>query len=96
MIRNSIGGEVKLIPLDELLAKFDKAYHRPIRDLLDQEHVQGIVVFENLQMDSSQFGNRGAVIYGTTCTYKTVEECAAGRLGDVPSRFAYPVAYVAK
>jgi hypothetical protein len=58
--------------------------------------VEGVMAFRVEQLDSSQAGHMTFLIYGPGCTYKTVDEIAAGRLGDVPSRFAYPFAYWSK
>lgn len=50
------------------------------------------MVFEVLDLSSSQVGHRTFLAYGPGRTH-TKETAAAGRLGDVPSRFAYAVAY---
>lgn len=54
-----------------------------------------IVMFENLAMDSSAFGDRKFLAVGPTLTYKTVEEIKNQRLGDTPSRFLYPQLWAA-
>ena len=63
---------------------------------LDRPDVLGIVCYENLQMDSSAFGQRTAMIYGPKCSYKTLETTLAGHLDDLPSQRQYPTAYHVK
>jgi len=53
------------------------------------------VCFEVLDMSSSLFGERSCLFVGSHekgfgCT---LDEACTGRLGDVPSQFAYPVYY---
>src|SRR5262245_48952029 len=95
-IRNPISGTVKAVPLDQLLAMADEDIRERLTSMLAQSHVSGLMCYEVLQMDSSQFGHRHFMIYGPGCTYRTAADAANGRLGDVPSRFAYPVAYYEK
>lgn len=57
---------------------------------LAREDVDGMIVFENLQMDSSAFGRRTAMIYGPGCTYKKPEDCEGQHLNDLPSQRQYP------
>lgn len=58
--------------------------------------VTAAIVYQNLQMDSSQHGHIVVLVVGPGCTYKTISSAAVGRLGDVPSRFLYAVAYYKK
>lgn len=44
-----------------------------------------VVLAENIDMCSSQFGKRTAMLVGPNNTYKTVEECEGKWLGDLPS-----------
>lgn len=87
-----------LTPLtaDEFFAAFDPSIHDKLRALLDRPDVAGMVVFENLQMDSPAFGARSALAFGPGCTYKTPDELRGKRLGDVPSRFEYPTQIFSK
>jgi len=95
-VRNVIGGIVKLVTRPEMYAKADKGI-RPILDQrLARKDVAGLICYENLQMDSSMFGHRAFLIFGDGCENKTVFDAAAKRLGDVPSRFQYPVFYYEK
>lgn len=74
---------------------FDEQIHREILDMVRQPHVIGLVMFENLAMDSPNLGARTAVMVGGEM-FKTVADCQGKRLGDVPSRFQYPLAAYVK
>lgn len=99
-MKNIIGGEIKEVSLEEIVAMFKGSQSRQhISDwaTCSGENLPGIadtgvVVFEYLDMNSSQYGNRTAMICGPQRSY-TLEEACEGRLGDVPSRFEYPVAF---
>jgi hypothetical protein len=52
-----------------------------------------LVRFENLNFDSSRFGETKLLFVGSGCTYKTVEELVGKHLGETPSVFMYPVSY---
>jgi hypothetical protein len=81
--------------LDGLLAQFDASVHDQLRRLATMPGTTHIVVFENIQMDSSECGAKSALGIGPMRTTKTLEEAAAGHLGDLPSQRKYPCAYVA-
>lgn len=91
-LRNSVSGKVKVLSEAELIELFDPTVRVALQAKLADPQVEHIVVYECLQMDSSSFGARTALVVGPTWTYRTLAEAAAGRLGDVPSRFQYPVA----
>ncbi len=80
-------------PLEELLERFEPEVRPVIRERMVTLEASHIVCFENLQMDSSAFGARTAVMVGPTCTYKSVDELREGHLGQVPSMFQYPTCY---
>jgi hypothetical protein len=84
------------VTLQRFFELFDEEVHDALRAQLKKPNVRGIVCFDNPQMDSSHFGDRTAVIYGEGCTSATLEAICKGRLGDVPSRFQYPVKYYIK
>ena len=75
--------------LEEFLKNFDESVHGTIKQRLERPDVDGIVRFDNVTFDSSRFGERTACIYGPGCTFKTVEECFAGHLHDLPSMRMY-------
>lgn len=88
--------ELKKTTFEEVLKMFDPKVHDALKANYEKKGTQGIVVFENLQMDSSNFGQRTALIYGPGCSYPTLDALREGRLGDVPSRFQYPTFYAEK
>jgi hypothetical protein len=87
---------LKQITLEQLLQMFDPEVHDTIQRLAQSEDTTGLVVFENLQMDSSQFSNRTAMVVGPTRTYKTVEACEGQHLYDLPSQRQYATCYWSK
>lgn len=89
-MKNDIGGEIRQVSWDQLIMMVDENLRTRIAKIADRADVNGVVMFENMQMDSSLCGQRHFMIYGPGCTYKDVP---TGHLGDVPSRFAWPVAY---
>ena len=83
------------VKLEDLLRLFDEEVHGKIRGAALQEGVTHVVCFENLDMWSSQLGARTALVVGSKQSF-TLEKVLGTpyfRLGDVPSRFKYPVAY---
>lgn len=93
-MKHPITGEIAEITLPELLDRFDVDVRERVKDLaLRSPDVAAIVVMENRQLDSSCLGQRSALAVGPGCTYKLEDVVQANfRLGDVPSRFQYPVA----
>ncbi len=77
------------------LALFDPQVHAAILAGLSRPDVTGAVCYEVQDFCSSQFGHRTSVLVGPGCTY-SLQTALAGRLGDVPSRMAYPIAYYVK
>lgn len=92
-LTNPISGEIKELSKDEFLALFDPSVHGAILLAAKTVKAEAVVCMENLQMDSSRFGDRVALCVGAECTYQIAHcEQAGFRLGDLPSRFQYPVA----
>jgi hypothetical protein len=91
-MRNTISGEIKEVSQESFLALFDKEVHAKIVKNSRQTGVEAVVCLENLQMDSSQCGHRAALIVGPSCTFQVKHLEDGFRLGEVPSRFQYPVA----
>lgn len=56
----------------------------------------GVVLFQNLMMDSSSFGDSSSVIVGPSNTFTSAEACEGKWLKDLPSQRQYPVAWVSK
>jgi hypothetical protein len=92
-IVNPISGTLRELSRAEFLALFDSTVHEAIRAATELPGTDALVCMEVLQMDSSQCGHRTALAVGPGRTFKVSDLSTAGfRLGDVPSRFAYPVA----
>ncbi|HYG24484.1 MAG TPA: hypothetical protein VEH04_17025 [Verrucomicrobiae bacterium] len=90
-MRNNISGEIKELTEDEFLDLFDPSVHEVLKVKSKLPGADAVVCFEVLDMSSSQCGHRTALVIGPGCTYQEGHLVDA-RLGDVPSRFAYPVA----
>ena len=88
--------ELKPVTRPEFLALFESEVHDQIKHLLDRADVAGVVCFENLALDSPCLGHRTALIYGPGCENKVLTDLRERHLGDVPSRFQYPVFYYQK
>ena len=84
----------KPITFEKLIEMFPVSVRLKLRRHAHREGVTHLVVFENLQRDSSEFGKRAALNVGPGCTY-TLDSILtqSARFGAVPSRFQYPVAY---
>lgn len=94
-------GPMKEMTLDELKKGLEVHFETPeSRGERNRrlDHFAGqaefIVMFENLQLDSACCGDRAALAVGPGFTYETLDQVAKGVIGDVPSRFKYPVAFV--
>jgi len=74
--------------------ELDEGVHWDIQHTLYRDGVDAVVCFENLDMSSNQLGRRTAMAIGPDRTYKTVDAVQGKHLGDVPSRFQWPVAVV--
>lgn len=86
---------MKQVTRQEFFSLFDPSVHEALDRALALPGTDGLVCYENVQMDSSHFGNRAAVTFGPARDWaKTPEEAWAKRLGDVPSRFKYPQCYM--
>jgi hypothetical protein len=91
-MKHPVSGEVKELTEPQFLELFDPSVHDRLKAVAGRPDVEALVCCECLQLDSSFAGHRTAVALGPGCTYQ-VEEIEKGfRLGDVPSRFQYPVA----
>ncbi len=85
------------ITLTQLLEMFDPEFHDRIRANYEKPGVSALVVYENQDFCSSQFGARSALIVGPTCTYTTVEEAGKARMHtELASTQQIAVAYCEK
>lgn len=93
-MKNMISGTVDELTREELLQHFDRSAREKVRALW-QPDAEAVVLYQVLDMSSSQLGRTSAMVVGPEekgFSY-TLAKALAGRLGDVPSRFAYPVAF---
>lgn len=83
------------LSFDDFLQLFAEDLHGKIRGFALKDGVTHVVCFENLDMWSSELGQRSAVIVGSKQTHsiESILDTPYSRIGDVPSRFRYPVAY---
>jgi hypothetical protein len=51
------------------------------------------MVYECLDLSSSQLGARAALSYGPACSIKSAHAAAAIHLGDLPSQRKHPIGY---
>jgi len=54
-----------------------------------------LVLFENQDFCSSQFGAKSVVCVGPECTYKTPQDCEGKWLHDLPSQRQYATTFCA-
>lgn len=91
----------KHVSLADFLEMFDPEVHGKIRGAALGPGITHVVCLENLDIWSSQLGHRTALVVGVRPEGAEVPSWTLGdvlskpyfRLGDVPSRFQYPVAY---
>lgn len=89
-MRHVISGEIVELKLEEFLALFDESIHTNILELTKHyPDAQGLVCFENIQLDSSERGMRTASVFGPSNTYNE-GNLSDVRLGNLPSNFRYP------
>jgi hypothetical protein len=75
---------------NEFLELFEPEVHDDLIAALERyPDAEGLVCFENLQMDSSSCGERTAVVVGPSNTF-TLEKARTGHLNDLPSQRQYP------
>jgi len=93
-----VSGILKRLPIGDFLDLFDESVRGAIVAAKGRyPDAEAIVCCECLDMCSSQFGQRSALVVGPSNSWTLdfiVDPENGFRLGDVPSRFQYPVAYV--
>jgi hypothetical protein len=77
----------------EVLDMFDPSVYESLRALHAREGVEGLMVYECLDLSSSQLGARNALAYGPACSIKCAHAAAAIHFGDLPSLRKYPIGY---
>jgi hypothetical protein len=86
----------KLDNFQQLLEMFDPTVHSRLIANWNKPGVTGMVVFECLDMCSSNLGKRSALLTGADCTYKSASACEGQHLNDLPSQRQYPTCYAEK
>lgn len=81
---------------EELLKAFDPSCHEGLASALQLPGTDGLIVFENVDLSSSQLGARTAVAYGPERTIKSLDDAKGRHINDLPSQRQYPTAYYAK
>ena len=67
---------------------------KKVRGWLVDPDTVGVVLFRNEDMWALHCGASSNMRVGTTCTYKTIEECENRHINDLPSQRQYATAYV--
>lgn len=91
-----ISGEIRKVNEVEFLDMFDPSVHDQIlASAARYKDCEALVCFQKLDLSSSQRGQTTALVVGPSNTYKLSDIVKPeARLGDLPSRFQYPVAFV--
>ena len=85
------------LPWAEFIKQFDGSVHAFIASNRKKEGVTGVACLRCQVMDSSRFGQTTALIYGPTCTFKSVEQMEKQQGGiyimGLPSSASFPINY---
>lgn len=85
---------LKMLTKQEFFALFDESVHDRIREVMQRyPDAEAVVVFENVDFCSSQFGARSALPVGPSNTFKSVSDTEGKWLNDLPSQRQYPQAF---
>ena len=84
---------MKEMTKEELFALFDQSVHGLLKAALKRPDTEGLLVFENQQMDSSSFGRRSAVRFGPNCTYINPSSAEGKWLYGLPSQRQYLIGF---
>lgn len=84
---------IPLITVPEMLDKVDADLRPRITSMLKRDC--GFVCYENIQLDSSAFGQRTFLVFGGPYSNPTLEALLTKHpwLNDLPSQRQYPIAY---
>jgi hypothetical protein len=93
-----VSGILKRLSIGDFLDLFDESVRGDIVAAKGRyPDAEAIVCCENLQMDSSRCGDRSALVVGPSNSWTLdflMDPANWFRLGDMPSQFQYPVAFV--
>ena len=91
--RQNSGCPVPQVSWDTLLQAFNPELEPVLFERMDRFTADGVVLFENVCLDSSSLGAQTCLVYGAHCTWKTPEETHGKWINDLPSRRMYPQCY---
>jgi hypothetical protein len=89
-------GLIKEVPLNELLRNVHGEVRASVLELLNQPGAEGVILFRNLQMDSSHLGEESFVAFGPGLSVVTIAQAEGKHLNDLPSLRQYPVEFARK
>jgi hypothetical protein len=85
------------LPWAEFIKQFDGFVHDAIIQNRIRPGVTGVACLQNQVMDSSQFGQTTALIYGPFCTFQSIEHMEEQQGGvyvtGLPSSASFPINY---
>jgi hypothetical protein len=81
----------KKLSAKDFLLQFDKEIHQAIIDAANRyKDCEGAVMFQNVDMCSSELGRMQCLIVGPSNTFTGVDFCDGKWLNDLPSQRQYP------
>jgi hypothetical protein len=87
--------DVKELSWKEFIKQYDKEVHEAIINVRKREGVTGVATLQCEVLDSSRCGMLTAMIYGPSCTYKTVDDMLKNPGGvyptGLPSSASFPI-----
>ena len=87
-------GNIKQATAEEFLKEMNPECVEHVKKMVKKTGATGLVLFRNMNMTASAFGNSTIMAFGPTCTYKTVEQVEGGHLNDMPSQQQHPMIWV--
>ena len=85
--------KLKKLSWAEFLALFDESVYEDLTNARVTEGTSALVLFENLDMCSSQLGARTALRIGPGCSCSDLDKASKIWLNDLPSQRQYPCSY---
>jgi hypothetical protein len=88
---------IPVLSAEDFLGKFLTEMRPALKKALERyTDCHGLVLYENLAMDASEFGAVAALVCGPSNSLKSVDDAKNTPIGDVPSRFKYPVGFCSR
>ena len=85
---------IKQVTAVEFLKEVNPECVEDVKKMVKKTGAAGLVLFRNMNMTASAFGNSTIMAFGPKCTYKTVEQVQGGRLNDMPSQQQHTLMWV--